>query len=83
MGIFSKKEKPKAQDTSVGEVALGGHALHVNPGPAQVLIRNKARLARIKKRLEDGKQCSPEKQALFEKEIRGLEMAIKLEQGDY
>ena len=80
MGMFRKKHIVKED---MGKVEFVGQDLHVNAGPAQVLVRNKARLATVHNRLNSGKPLSPEKRALFEKEIRGLEMAIKLEEGDY
>lgn len=81
MGMFKKKKT--AKNASVGEVEFVGQDLHANAGPAQILERNKARLANVHKRLDSGKLLTPERLALFEKEMRGLEMAIKLEEGDY
>ena len=80
---LKKGKKKMAKNASAGKVEFVGQDLHVNAGPAQVLERNKARLARIRIRLDSGKPLSPERLALFEKEMRGLEMAIKLEEGDY
>ena len=87
ISLFGAKTKasPKKKAPRPGEAEFIGQELHVNPSPRTSLARLEARKARVEKWLKvKGKNPNKvEKVAYLERELKGLNLKIKLAKGEY